>query len=340
MRGVHRIKLMPPDFWLIAWAIRKKEHRSESCPMVRGLALLTFVLLGIGALFLVPSKSAAEDGCPPGLAPIGQAPGPICVPMPGYGLSPPPARPHVPPPPPIVLPDLHTIYATDVNESFLTFESQQPDRVTGERALVAACAEEARRPCKSYYVSWNNCSAATQELGKPGFFIVSNRTWDGAAAAAMKACNRQQSVGKCVFPVMPVCSGRQYSAEETGARASRATTADLDALTRKHAAIGPWGAIASDGSSIGSGINMPIRPIAEAEARRSCTGDCRIMATYQNSCVGIAWPTDDRPFIETAVDPDPKKAEEAALAQCSGKYGSCKSSRRCSGKRYGGRIQG
>lgn len=29
----------------------------------------------------------AEDGCPPGLAPIGQHPGPICVPMPGYGLG-------------------------------------------------------------------------------------------------------------------------------------------------------------------------------------------------------------------------------------------------------------
>lgn len=43
----------------------------------------------------------AEQGCPDGLAPIGQAPGPICVPQPGYGIggsSPIQQRPNVPQP--------------------------------------------------------------------------------------------------------------------------------------------------------------------------------------------------------------------------------------------------
>ncbi len=56
--------------------------------------LLMFGLFASGLAY-------AEQGCPAGLVPTGQAPGPICVPMPGYGIggpSPVQQRPSAPQP--------------------------------------------------------------------------------------------------------------------------------------------------------------------------------------------------------------------------------------------------
>lgn len=66
---------------------------------MRNLIVFCLLIAGISCSSFV----YAEQGCPAGLAPIGQAPGPICVPQSGYGLGSPSApaqgqRPNLPQP--------------------------------------------------------------------------------------------------------------------------------------------------------------------------------------------------------------------------------------------------
>ncbi|MGO1073669.1 hypothetical protein [Lysobacter sp. CA199] len=49
-----------------------------------GLASIGWLAGGALALMSASFAARADQGCPEGLAPIGRAPGPICVPQPGY----------------------------------------------------------------------------------------------------------------------------------------------------------------------------------------------------------------------------------------------------------------
>lgn len=51
--------------------------------IMRNLLACSLLMAGLSGMGL----ARAEQGCPAGLAPIGQAPGPICVPQPGYGIG-------------------------------------------------------------------------------------------------------------------------------------------------------------------------------------------------------------------------------------------------------------
>lgn len=148
----------------------------------------------------------AEQGCPAGLIPTGQAPGPICVPMPGYGIggaSPVQQQPRGP-----RWSDRYGAIAADYahgkfgTASNMSSNRKAVDSALAERRAKGGVAEE----CKKGLHSWaNGCGAVV--WGDQYAVTRSAASEEQASAAALKECGENTSdcrvyYSACSLPVM------------------------------------------------------------------------------------------------------------------------------------------
>lgn len=150
----------------------------------------------------------AEQGCPSGLIPTGQAPGPICVPMPGYGIggpSPVQQRPSAPQPRWL---DRWGAVAFDSVAAKMGTATDRKSSRDAERAALKDCKNRGgtEKQCKKTVLIYGNgCGAVA--LGGDLFAARGGGSVEDASANALKACE-MDSTGcevlytHCNYPVL------------------------------------------------------------------------------------------------------------------------------------------
>lgn len=157
----------------------------------------------------VSGLAYAEQGCPAGLAPIGQAPGPICVPQPGYGIGgPSPVQQQQPSAPPPRWLDRWGAVAIDAVAGKMGTATDRKSRRDAERTALKDCKSRGgtEQQCKKTLLIYGNgCGAvamgADLVLGRGGGSI------EEASARAMKECGLNSTgcevlYTRCSYPVL------------------------------------------------------------------------------------------------------------------------------------------
>lgn len=150
------------------------------------------LLLGLASSGL----AQAEQGCPAGLAPIGQAPGPICVPQPGYGIGGPspvqqPQQPRGP-----QWQSRFGAMSIDYTRGKLGTASNMANTRKAEKAAIAQCRANGGddSSCKKNLLSWGN-GCGVVAWGASFAAMRSGASVDAASNEALQACG--QNTGDC-----------------------------------------------------------------------------------------------------------------------------------------------
>ena len=176
----------------------------EGSMIMRNLLVCGLLLAGLCGL----GPARAEQGCPAGLAPIGQAPGPICVPQPGYGIGGPgPVQQQPSAPQPRWL-DRWGAVAIDAVAGKMGTATDRRSRRDAERTALKDCKSRGgtEQQCKKTLLIYGNgCGAvamgADLVLGRGGGSI------EEASARAMKECGLNSTgcevlYTRCSYPVL------------------------------------------------------------------------------------------------------------------------------------------
>lgn len=144
----------------------------------------------------ISGLAKAEQGCPAGLIPTGQAPGPICVPMPGYGLGGPspaqqPQRPHG-----RQWQSRFGAMSIDYTRGKLGTASNMASTRKAEKAAIAQCLANGGDDdsCKKNLLSWGN-GCGVVAWGASFAAMRSGASVDAAASEALQVCG--QNTGDC-----------------------------------------------------------------------------------------------------------------------------------------------
>jgi hypothetical protein len=229
------------------------------------------------------------------------------------------------------LPNYYGAFAADPEHAKLSWAAYYPTRQAAAQAAIESCSRGTKARCRSLGEFRNQCAAVAINQSRK-VFVGFDHIQRTAARKALKACNAASPDEACGLWKMPICASAIYGAQHN-ARADQATVAEMDALADEVDKREYWGAVASGNDQIISRMNRPSRTAAEREAlaKEKCNG-CTLKASFKNSCIGLAWPADNRNFLETVVNRDPQTAEAGARRQCSAKYGQCVGTARCSGR--------
>ncbi|SFK97271.1 DUF4189 domain-containing protein [Lysobacter sp. cf310] len=139
----------------------------------------------------------AEQGCPAGLAPIGQAPGPICVPQPGYGLgAPSSSQPSQPQPRGPQWQSRFGAMSIDYTRGKLGTAANMANTRKAEKAAIAQCRANGGddSSCKKNLLSWGN-GCGVVAWGASFAAMRSGASVDAAASEALQVCG--QNTGDC-----------------------------------------------------------------------------------------------------------------------------------------------
>lgn len=235
--------------------------------------------------------------------------------------------------------DIHAAFAIDDHIGL----SWSIDQRTEKKAIDGAlknCSKRGGTACRLVGTFWG-CAAIAQNPQGYSYFnkddsmgIHNDLGPNDAARNAMRVCNHYTPAGRCFLLTTGVCSGLKPSySTAANARANSATLEDLISLSNKMDAREYWGAAAFDGEHMRVSYNAPSREDAASWSSKDCA-NCKVVSTFQNSCLATASPINHKPVYETAVNTDPAVANANALAQCSSKYGVCKAVVGCVGRNY------
>lgn len=289
-------------------------------------AKLSFALCLLG----VAGLAYAEGGtCPPGYYPQ-NSPGVMgCAPIPNYGGD---SEVYAPLPPP---PDYYAAYAADPEHERLFWSTFRRSAGAAVSVAVEACNKSTGKACKSLGWFSNQCGALALTQNRQ-IFSGHDENWRGAGQEAMEACNLDSPASSlCRLWVPPVCTGAQFRIDVND-KVATASDTEIEALSDELDKRQYWGVVgASVTGEVTTRVNLwdqksAERAVADGDVCRNCT----VKLTYRDSCAGLAWPSDGRPFLESILNDDPKKAEADARDRCATKYGACVGTTRCSGRRY------
>ncbi|UHQ21637.1 DUF4189 domain-containing protein [Lysobacter sp. 5GHs7-4] len=173
--------------------------------IARNVVLCGSLLAGLSWSWM----ARAEQGCPDGLIPVGQAPGPICVPMQGYGgpqASRPVAQPRQPRGPQWSY-RYGAIAADYAHGKFGTASNMSSDRKAVSAALAQCRAKGGiAEECKKGLHSWaNGCGAVV--WGDQYAVTRSAASEEEASQAALQECGQNTAdcrvyYSGCSLPVM------------------------------------------------------------------------------------------------------------------------------------------
>ncbi|UHQ21638.1 DUF4189 domain-containing protein [Lysobacter sp. 5GHs7-4] len=172
--------------------------------IMRKLTVYGLLLAGLSWV----AVAQAEQGCPDGLAPIGQAPGPICVPQPGYGIggpSPVQQRPNVPQPRWL---ERWGAIAIDAVAGKMGTAADRKSSRDAERLALKDCKGRGgtEQQCrKTLLVYGNGCGVVA--MGNDFVVARGGGSVEDASSRAMKEC-QMDSTGcevlykRCSYPVL------------------------------------------------------------------------------------------------------------------------------------------
>ena len=302
------------------------------------LAAIVTALLA-ASVVLVPTPGKAQHICGSGPGPgevqVGETGGgqgvasaPLCNWVQQQQQAPGPSAP--PPPPPS-----YGAFATDSDHNQIYWVAFYATPEQAEAAAIASCQKRTGKTCNWINNFGENCSAIAVSDDK--IWVGYSRNLLQSEQNAMDDCNKaaeadDQWHGICHLWQRGVCAGQSYN-NASNIPALTATPDDVEQLSARLDHRQYWGVLASDGSQIQGAYGWPTRSHAETLAMAKCQG-CKVVLVFKDTCAGQAWPHDNRPVFETALDIDPAAARAKALGQCTAKYGACDTAVRCSGRRY------
>lgn len=300
---------------------------------------------------VVPCGSPGAGNVVVGEQPGGNGVAPIALcevaPEQGYAAS----RP-MGPVNPSPLPGLYGAFVVDdAKGTYLSVYGQQNEDMATHYAQMT-CMAQGGKSCRVLFAFQGYAAVVSDSEGR---YYEGKHDLSGVEAMrkAFANCNQKSAIGGCTILTPPIMYGavqstdtltavdvlplpygknwakKDQSAWQEGSRLG----ADLNALSARMDTRDYWGAVASDGGEIQTSYNRPDQQAAEVTAQKECNG-CKVVQVFKNSCAGIAWPKDNKPVLETALDASPEPAKDKAMALCAGKYGECVAKVRCSGRAY------
>lgn len=218
---------------------------SESSDMYKFRRIEALILAAMLTLAPGGSLTLADQGCPEGLAPIGQAPGPICVPQPGY-MGPPAAAvapvPQGAPMPqiqmaPYVKKKAYGIHVTDKDRSQLYSTNFRYAPHEASRIALAFCEQKTGRKCVSLGTFVDQCQAIVIDRNRQTYRGVDVEP-QVAAREALTNCGAADAGKQCRLWRLPLCSGYSmgyvdgpYVGEDQG-RTPEQIKAEIDTMTK------------------------------------------------------------------------------------------------------------
>ncbi|WP_082575581.1 DUF4189 domain-containing protein [Lysobacter sp. Root667] len=173
--------------------------------IMRNLIACSLLLAGLSGA----GAARAEQGCPAGLAPIGQAPGPICVPQPGYGIGgPSPVQQQGPSAPQPRWLDRWGAVAIDAVASKMGTATDRKSSRDAERTALKDCKNRGgtEQQCKkTLLVYGNGCGAVA--VGSDFIVARGGGSIEEASARAQKECGMNSTecevlYTRCSYPVL------------------------------------------------------------------------------------------------------------------------------------------
>ena len=230
---------------------------------------------------------------------------------------------------------LFASFAVD-NQMQINWSLNYPSDQAAQNAAVAGCNSLGHSGCRVLGGGFGNgCGVYAldpQGYIYPGFNYVAHL----AERQAMEDCNKTSPIGRCHLLTSAICVGMRYPANKNNAAAKRGY-AEMEEMSAKLDNRQYWGALAISDKDSNGVFDRASKAEAEQLALAKCP-NCVVIAAYENSCIGLAWPNDKTKtavsFNEVAIDGDHVAAKQKALLQCTQRYGSCTTSVRCSGRRY------
>lgn len=142
--------------------------------------------LVLAALFF-SAGAQAEQGCPDGLYPGGAAPGQICIPMPGYGISGDSGSTAVAEPRWATRWGALALDATSAGGSKLGRAESFSSKRKAEKAAITDCRSRGGQNCKIAHAYYDQCVAVAWGDARPA--IVSAENTQVASQMALQKCN-------------------------------------------------------------------------------------------------------------------------------------------------------
>jgi hypothetical protein len=274
-----------------------------------------------------------------------QQPGVDCEPVQGQGWTgcapvyPQQQFNQTPAPPPPAPPMWSVPSSPPVPPSFAAFAapSSSPDSwanswglgtssEAADQIAVSTCQRNTGKPCRVFGSFKDACGIALGTQNGPDT-VVTDRLQTSIARKAIDDCERANHDNNraCFLLSKPICVGASYRAQDS----DPAGDESIEHMNRRLNQRKYWGVIASNGGNETGAYGYRDPASARAAALSQCAG-CRIMKTFQNTCVGMAW-LGQGAIHDWVEDQDPKVALLLAQKQCSMSLGqSCAAAVRCS----------
>ncbi|WP_454688522.1 DUF4189 domain-containing protein [Achromobacter aloeverae] len=226
----------------------------------------------------------------------------------------------------------------------LSWAYEQRSEAEASRAAVASCRKADGQDCQVMETFSEACGALAVDN--------QNKVYSGFAAYprdagryAVEKCDKANPTGQCRLVTFAICTGARYSDKfeaETSEHAAQATAEELDKFSRGYRALRQfWGAIAVGprDDTVRISVDELTQKDAEDHAMARCQGGaCRILATFNNTCVATGYPLDpskNDEYLTPETNPDPNVLNQAFRAKCDAKYGKqCAVMVRCTGASY------
>lgn len=219
------------------------------------------------------------------------------------------------------------------DHSGLSWAVDQRSSRKAQKIALEYCAKRGGTACRILHESdGSGCSSLVVDSANK-IYPGDNVSPASAEDTAMSKCSNESIGGHCQLIMLSVCSGLNYEGPVNQA-AAQATISDMAALSEKMEHRDYWGAeVVDDKAHSYSSFGFASEKAGEDYALNQSPAS-KVIATFKNTCLGSARSSDGGSLIQLAKDDDPARAKSEALAQCSKKYGACRSWVRCSGRRY------
>lgn len=233
------------------------------------------------------------------------------------------------------LPPLYGSHATTPDNANIYWATGFSTAGEASAAALESCSKDTGQTCKILGTFHGSCVTYARNLENT-LYQGLDRQEKRAARKAMDNCNANSPSGMCQLALATTCSGHKYQGIVYKAlhdKPSDVSWEQLQTLSDQLDKRQYWGLLASSANGPMYAHAFPSKKAA-ADFLRSwdqCNGNCTMVATYHDTCIGYAWAPDNSKLV-TAIDSDPAKAQAAAETKFG--TGQHQATVNCAGRRY------
>lgn len=224
-----------------------------------------------------------------------------------------------------------------------TFE--QRSQSAAEHSVLDACKKAGGTDCQVIDTFSESCAAPAIDR-ENRLFMGQGYSPRDAEGFAIEKCDKAYPTGQCRLVSFAICTGSNYNERieaDASKRAAAATPEDLAKAGRSYrSGRAYWGAmvVGPRDNTVRLSVDERTQEEAEAHALARCQGgNCRVLASFKNTCVATGYPTDpakNDEYLKPETNDDPNVLNRSLRAKCDARYGAgqCAVMVRCTGWQY------